>query len=83
MPLQELRTPSLTRTTAASSQLVSQPLIFLVPLKYSSLSARMIFPNESSQVMALSNVLSFFFLRKISPELTTANHPLFPEEDWP
>ena len=25
----------------------------------------------------------FFFLRKISPELTTANPPLFAEEDWP
>ena len=27
---------------------------------------------------------TFFFLRKISPELTfTANPPLFAEEDWP
>ena len=25
----------------------------------------------------------FIFLRKISPELTTANPPLFAEEDWP
>ena len=25
----------------------------------------------------------FFFLRKTSPELTTANPPLFAEEDWP
>ena len=25
----------------------------------------------------------FCFLRKISPELTTANPPLFAEEDWP
>ncbi|WP_220492936.1 hypothetical protein, partial [Klebsiella pneumoniae] len=34
---------------------------------------------------SLSYVLSFFFffLRKISPELTTANPPLFAEEDWP
>ena len=24
----------------------------------------------------------FFFLRKISPELTAANPPLFAEEDW-
>ena len=24
----------------------------------------------------------FFFLRKISPELTTANPPCFAEEDW-
>ena len=24
-----------------------------------------------------------FFLRKISPELTAANPPLFAEEDWP
>ena len=23
------------------------------------------------------------FVRKISPELTTANTPLFAEEDWP
>ena len=28
-------------------------------------------------------VFSFLFLRKISPELTTANPPLFAEEDWP
>ena len=25
----------------------------------------------------------FFFLRKISPELSAANPPLFAEEDWP
>ena len=25
----------------------------------------------------------FFFLRKISPELTTAHPPLFAEENWP
>ena len=25
----------------------------------------------------------FIFLRKVSPELTTANPPLFAEEDWP
>ena len=25
----------------------------------------------------------FYFLRKISPELTTANLPLFAKEDWP
>ena len=25
----------------------------------------------------------FFFVRKISPELTSANPPLFAEEDWP
>ena len=30
----------------------------------------------------LSYVLFFFFLRKINPELTTANPPLF-AEDWP
>ena len=27
--------------------------------------------------------LSFFFLRKISPELTAGNPPPFAEEDWP
>ena len=27
--------------------------------------------------------LFLFFLRKISPELTSANPPLFAEEDWP
>ena len=27
--------------------------------------------------------LLFFFVTKISPELTTANPPLFAEEDWP
>ena len=26
---------------------------------------------------------AFFFFRKIRPELTTANPPLFAEEDWP
>ena len=29
------------------------------------------------------NSLYFFFFRKISPELNTANPPLFAEEDWP
>ena len=29
------------------------------------------------------NLNFFFFLRKISPELTTANPPLFAEDDWP
>ena len=33
--------------------------------------------------LALKIYLFFFFLRKISPELTTANPPLFAEEDWP
>ena len=28
-------------------------------------------------------VFYFIFLSKISPELTTANSPLFAEEDWP
>ena len=29
-------------------------------------------------------IIFFFFLRKISPELTSAaNPPLFAEEDWP
>ena len=27
--------------------------------------------------------LFFHFLKKISPELTAANPPLFAEEDWP
>ena len=31
----------------------------------------------------LLQVIVFCFLRKISPELTTANLPLFAEEDWP
>ena len=30
-----------------------------------------------------SRPLFFFFFRKISPELTAANPPLFAEEDWP
>ena len=29
------------------------------------------------------NLNNSFFLRKISPELTAANPPLFAEEDWP
>ncbi len=35
------------------------------------------------QKNAVGLLLFFFFLRKISPELTTANPPLFAEEDWP
>ena len=31
----------------------------------------------------LSFFLTFFILRKISPELTPANPPLFAEEGWP
>ena len=31
----------------------------------------------------LKNFFSFFSFRKISPELTAANPPLFAEEDWP
>ena len=32
----------------------------------------------------LERIQTFLFLRKISPELTsTANPPLFAEEDWP
>ena len=34
-------------------------------------------------VISDSNFFFFFFLRKISPELTTARPPLFAEEDWP
>ena len=34
-----------------------------------------VFPGE--------NKFCIFFLRKISPELTAANLPLFAEEDWP
>ena len=30
-----------------------------------------------------SILITNFFLRKISPELTTATNPLFAEEDWP
>ena len=30
-----------------------------------------------------SQTIFFFFLTKISPELTTASPPLFAEEDWP
>ena len=29
------------------------------------------------------SISTFFFLRKISPELTTASPPLFAEEAWP
>ena len=41
--------------------------------------------NTGKKVMASSIFLSlsFFILRNISPELTTANPPLFAEEDWP
>ena len=38
--------------------------------------------GPDSNCIATSN--SFvLFLRKISPEVTTANPPLFAEEDWP
>ena len=33
--------------------------------------------------ISFSFFLYFFFLRKISPELTTAGPPLFAEEAWP
>ena len=36
-------------------------------------------PWKSPQV----STFYFFILRKISPELTSAANPLFPEEDWP
>ena len=39
--------------------------------------------NHPSEAHGLSFFLFFFFLRKISPELTAANPPLFAEEDWP
>ena len=34
-------------------------------------------------VFSESQVFCFVFLRKISPEITTTNLPLFAEEDWP
>ena len=34
-------------------------------------------------VSAMFCFVLFFFLRKITPELTAANPPLFAEEDWP
>ena len=38
--------------------------------------------NHLATGLAPSND-NFFFFRKISPELTTANLALFAEEDWP
>ena len=42
-------------------------------------------PGEGSHSPSLicAGFFFFLFLRKISPELTTANPPLFAEEDWP
>ena len=40
-------------------------------------------PKQEGREMLGESKLAFFFLRKISPELTAANPPLFFEEDWP
>ena len=37
----------------------------------------------SLNFLQLYSLFYFFFLRKIIPELTAANPPLFAEEDWP
>ena len=37
--------------------------------------------NKSSRLV-ICILFFFFFWRKISPELTAANPPLFAEEDW-
>ena len=55
-------------------------LLTLVPVYYlpqGFLSIR------AHQYLDLDPPWDFFFLRKISPELTSANPPLFSEEDWP
>ena len=41
------------------------------------------FQYAKSSKFWYADFLFFFNLRKISPELTTANSPLFAEEDWP
>ena len=45
------------------------------------------FPHVSQPLLVLYLQVVFlfvgWFLRKISPELTVANPPLFAEEDWP
>ena len=41
-------------------------------------------PEEKNQTLAVISDARLLFLRKISPELTSAaNPPLFAEEDWP
>ena len=40
-------------------------------------------PHRPTHAEPVEKLLLFFFLRKINPELTTANPPLFAEEDWP
>ena len=40
-------------------------------------------PCRSISLLQLDGEGIFFFLRKISPELSAANPPLFAEEDWP
>ena len=39
--------------------------------------------KRSALVGNVTYFLKYFILRKISPELTAANPPLFAEEDWP
>ena len=39
--------------------------------------------KELIKVLEILFLFCFVFLRKISPELTAANPPLFAEEDWP
>ena len=40
-------------------------------------------PPTGLRVKCKLYLFSFFFLRKISPELTATNPPLFADEDWP
>ena len=59
---------------------VSSPPAVLCPLS-SSISFIFIFLNSTYHFLFL--LFFVFFWRKISPRLTTANPPLFAEEDWP
>ena len=57
----------------------------LVIINYCS-GKKIIFKISQSKVIFIFLMKSqciFFLLRKISPELITANPPLFAEEDWP
>ena len=67
-----------------SLTLTAVPVFYLASLP--PVSVTLISPTHLSDFFPFFNfifLINLFFLRKISPELTTANPRLFAEEDWP
>ena len=82
-----IRTPISTPTLAVSNS--SSEFLLIPESPTSSLTfLHFLFPlishfPLSSSHFVFSSFYFYFFLRKISPELTTASPPLFAEEAWP